>query len=76
MQNKESEREQMVRLNSSLTGYIDKVHDLEDMVKKLSVENSKLVKRCEKEKKEEIDYKKIYEPKLQVFYSSMKSLNN
>merc|ERR1712168_412331 len=74
VQNKESEREQMVRLNSSLTGYIDKVHDLEDMVKKLSVENSKLVKRCKKEKKEEIDYKKIYEPKLQVLRKKVENL--
>jgi len=33
---KEAEREQMKKLNNSLVNYIDKVHDLEQMVKKIS----------------------------------------
>lgn len=64
----------MMRSNSSLTSYIEKVHDLEDMVKKLSAENSKLVKRCKKEKKVEIDYEKTYEPKLQVLKSFLTNI--
>lgn len=74
VQVKESKKEQMMRSNSSLTSYIEKVHDLEDMVKKLSAENSKLVKRCKKEKKVEIDYEKTYEPKLQALRKKVENL--
>ena len=62
---KEGEREQLKTLNNSLVNYIDKVHDLEMMVKKLCVENAKLSKKCKKGSPE-IDIRAIYEAELRV----------
>ena len=71
---KEGEREQLKTLNNSLVNYIDKVHDLEMMVKKLCVENAKLSKKCKKGSPE-IDIRAIYEAELKVcrLYTFIKS---
>jgi len=42
------ERQQLTKLNHSLGGYIEKVHELEALVKKLTSENNKLRKKCKK----------------------------
>merc|ERR1719427_1586288 len=60
---KEAEKEQMKKLNNSLVNYIDKVHDLEQMVKKLAAENAKLVKK-NKKGQPEVDISALYEAEL------------
>merc|ERR1719466_247072 len=60
---KEAEKEQMKKLNNSLVNYIDKVHDLEQMVKRLSAENAKLLKRAKKGH-QEVDISAMYEEEL------------
>jgi len=53
----------MKKLNNSLVNYIDKVHDLEQMVKRLSAENAKLLKRAKKGH-QEVDISAMYEEEL------------
>lgn len=60
---KEAEKEQMKKLNNSLVNYIDKVHDLEQMVKRLAAENAKLVKK-NKKGQPEVDISALYEAEL------------
>merc|ERR1712002_322824 len=60
---KEHEKEQLKTLNNSLVNYIDKVHDLEQMVKKLAMENAKLRARSKKGVKE-VDIGAMYEEEL------------
>ena len=59
------EREQLKTLNNSLVGYIDKVHELELMIKKLTAENNKLRRKC-KRGSPEIDIHAIYKADLSV----------
>jgi len=60
---KTAEKEQLKTLNNSLVNYIDKVHELEQMVKKLSAANLRL---CRKNKKvhPDIDIAAMFEAEL------------
>ena len=62
---KTAEKEQLKTLNNSLVNYIDKVHELEQMVKKLSAANLRL---CRKNKKvhPDIDIAAMFEAELKV----------
>lgn len=70
---KEAEKEQMKKLNNSLVNYIDKVHDLEQMVKRLSAENARLLKKTKKGV-QEVDIGAMYEAELKRLRVSVESL--
>jgi len=72
---KEGEREQLKTLNNSLVNYINKVHDLEIMVKKLCVENAKLSKKCKKGSPE-VDIRAIYEAELRALRVKIENLQS
>jgi len=57
------ERQQLTKLNYSLGSYIDRVHELESLVKKLTAENNKLRKKCKKGVVE-VDFSAIYSDDL------------
>jgi len=59
---KEKEKEQLKTLNNSLVNYIDKVHDLEMMIKRLSAENFKL--RKSSKTKVQVDVSSLFEVEL------------
>ena len=61
---KEKEKEQLKTLNNSLVNYIDKVHDLELMIKRLSAENFKL--RKSSKTKVQVDVGALFEVELKV----------
>jgi len=69
---KEKEKEQLKTLNNSLVNYIDKVHDLELMIKRLSAENFKL--RKSSKTKVQVDVGALFEVELKRLRSRVQEL--
>lgn len=70
---KEQEKKQLQTLNNSLVNYIDKVHDMEQMIKRLSAENYRLKKQS-KSKGQIIDVGAHYEAELKRLRAKVEHL--